>query len=300
MVSFTSDALTARALILGGAIGDAYGAPFEYGPAKGTFTPSWTSAEETGFGLIGRAPKGTWTDDTSMTIATIDSLHDNNGNVNTADMLTKYANWISNGDYTIDGICMDYGRTTIKAVTQGHGCNDAHSNGNGSLMRISPLALTNANDNEIMQISATTHAHPIAMQACVQWVHALRLILNGKPAETAFTESSDYMLTHGLKPVSERFSIIGDLPISEINGSGYVVSTMEAAAWSVINSHDYESAVYNACSLGGDTDTIACIAGSAAGIIYGLDNPNGIPSEWVHDLRGMNLIDNAINELITL
>lgn len=112
MVSFTSNDSIAKALILGGAVGDAYGAPFEgvkrerFTPS---FTPSWTSAAITGSGLIGRAPKGTWTDDTSMTLATIASLKDNDGNVNTADMLSKYAEWVNDGAYTIDGVCADCG-----------------------------------------------------------------------------------------------------------------------------------------------------------------------------------------------
>lgn len=300
MVSFTSNDSIAKALILGGAVGDAYGAPFESTFQRGKFTPSWTSAAITGGGLIGRASKGTWTDDTSMTLATIASLKDNDGNVNTADMLSKYAEWVNDGAYTIDGVCMDCGRTTWQAIAQKHGCDDERSNGNGSLMRIAPLALTDATDDEIMRISATTHAHPVSMHACVQWVHALRLVIGGMDAAGAFAESADYMRANGMESVSERFAHIGDYDKSEISGKGYVVSTMEAAAWSVINADSYEQSVFNACSLGDDTDTVACIAGSVAGVIHGIGGTNGIPEQWIQDLRGMELIGAAINEIESL
>lgn len=320
MVSFTSNDGIAKALILGGAVGDAYGAPFEYTFQRGKFTPSWTSAAITGGGLIGRAPKGTWTDDTSMTLATIASLKDNDGNVNTTDMLFKYAEWVQNGAYTIDGVCTDCGNTTYRAISpfvesiilaqinhtkrraipQRYICDDEHSNGNGSLMRIAPLALTDATDDEIMHISATTHAHPVSMHACVQWVHALRLVIGGMDAADAFAESARYMRASGMGSVSERFAHIGDYDKSEISGKGYVVSTMEAAAWSVINADSYEQSVFNACSLGDDTDTVACIAGSVAGVIHGIGGTNGIPEQWIQDLRGMELINTAINEIESL
>lgn len=303
MVSFTSNDGIAKALILGGAVGDAYGAPFEgvkreeFTPS---FTPSWTSAAITGRGLIGRAPKGTWTDDTSMTLATIASLKDNDGTVDTVDMLDKYTEWVNDGAYTIDGVCADCGGTTWRAISQKHGCDDEHSNGNGSLMRIAPLALTDATDDEIMRISATTHAHPVSMHACVQWVHALRLVIGGMDDADAFAESARYMRVSGMESVSERFAHIGDYDKSEISGRGYVVSTMEAAAWSVINADSYEQSVFNACSLGDDTDTVACIAGSVAGVIHGIGGTNGIPEQWIQDLRGMELINTAINEIKSL
>lgn len=300
MVSFTLNDGIAKALILGGAVGDAYGAPFEYTFQRGRFTPSWTSSAITGGGLIGRAPKGTWTDDTSMTLATIASLKDNDGNVDTADMLSRYAEWVHQGAYTIDGVCTDCGTTTYRAIIQGHGCDDEHSNGNGSLMRIAPLALTDATDDEIMRVSATTHAHPVSMHACVQWIHALRLVIGGMEAAAAFAASSDYMLANGMEPVSERFAHIGDYDESEISGKGYVVSTMEAAAWSVINADSYEQSVFNACSLGDDTDTVACIAGSVAGVVHGIGGTDGIPAQWIRDLRGMNLIAAAINGIESL
>lgn len=63
--------------------------------------------------------------------------------------------------------------------------------------------------------------------------------------------------------------------------SGYVVATLEAALWCVLTENTYEGTVVAAVRLGYDTDTVAAIAGSMSGIIYGRET---IPSEWMNDL----------------
>ena len=72
-----------------------------------------------------------------------------------------------------------------------------------------------------------------------------------------------------------------------IKSSGYVIDTLEASIWSVLNTTDYEEAVIKAVNLGGDTDTIGAIAGSIAGNIYGA---NSIPKRWISKIKKLNYI----------
>lgn len=64
-------------------------------------------------------PAGTWSDDTSMTLATCDSIREL-GHIDTADMRDKFVSWIARGEYTIDGV-FDYGGTTARALHTGKG-----------------------------------------------------------------------------------------------------------------------------------------------------------------------------------
>lgn len=80
-----------------------------------------------------------------------------------------------------------------------------------------------------------------------------------------------------------------DIPKNEIKSSGYVVDTLEAAFWSFLNTDSYKDCVLKAVNLGYDTDTVACVAGSIAGLYYG-----EIPEEWINAIRNRKLIDKII------
>ena len=84
-------------------------------------------------------------------------------------------------------------------------------------------------------------------------------------------------------------SLIQVLDVEEdsIYSSGYVVDSLEASLWSLHNSTGFKSAVGNAVSLGGDTDTIGAITGSLAGLYYGWDN---LPVDWMADLKNKEFI----------
>lgn len=121
---------TLRDCIYGLAVGDALGVPYEFRP-RGTFE----CTDMIGYGTHGQ-PAGTWSDDTSMTLATCDSIREL-GHIDTADMRDKFVGWIANDEYTIDGV-FDYGGTTARALRTGKGGSGERDNGNGSLMRIAP------------------------------------------------------------------------------------------------------------------------------------------------------------------
>lgn len=266
-----------KSAIYGLAIGDALGVPVEF-KQRGTFSVD----DMIGFGTHNQQP-GTWSDDTSMTLATMDSIKECNG-VDVLDMYMKFREWIYEGNYAVDGNVFDYGITTMTAIRQGHGEDAEMSNGNGSLMRILPLAFTDASNMEIEAVSAITHGHYISKIGCVYYVEIARQLLKG----------------HNLKEIIEnmefespydRLSYIHTLNEDDIQSSGYIVHTLEASLWALLTTNSYKDAVLRAVNLGSDTDTVGAVTGGLAGIIYGLD---GIPEGWLEALRGKEIIDRCL------
>lgn len=249
--------------IYGLAVGDALGVPYELRP-RGTFE----CTDMIGYGTH-EQPAGTWSDDTSMTLTTCDSIREL-GHIDTADMRDKFVCWIAHGEYTIDGV-FDYGGTTARALHTGKGGSGERDNGNGSLMRIAPLAFTDATDEEIGEVSAITHAHRTSTDACIIFVELMKDVMNG--------ELPSWVLH--LKGVPEQ----------EIRSGGFVRDTLKAATWCLVNTNSYEACVLAAVNLGDDTDTTAAVAGALAGTTYGL---KAIPQEWIDTLRGKELIEQCL------
>lgn len=254
---------TLRDCIYGLAVGDALGVPYEFRP-RGVFE----CTDMIGYGTHGQ-PAGTWSDDTSMTLATCDSIREL-GHIDTADMRDKFVSWIAHGEYTIDGV-FDYGGTTARALHTGKGGSGERDNGNGSLMRIAPLAFVDATDDEICEVSAITHAHRTSTESCVTFIRLLRSVMDGALPSWVFQ--------------------LKDAPERGIRSGGFVRDTLKAATWCFINTNSYEDCVLAAVNLGDDTDTTAAVAGALAGTAYGID---AIPREWIDSLRGKELIERCL------
>lgn len=294
--------------IIGHAVGDAMGVPTEFCIRERLLSNPVTK-------MIGSAktgqPAGSWSDDTSMEICTIDSFIQNS-KFDYADIMTKWSEWINENKYTANGETFDVGRTCLRAIrnfSRGEtptncGLNDENSNGNGSLMRMLPVALYSYYrchfDNEIMDltnnISSLTHAHNISKLGCYIYVRFIMCLLDGKSKEEAYEyiKSIDY-LPYGEYAISKYDRIlkndIKSYKIDDISSSGYVVDTLECALWILLNSNSYEETIIASTNIGNDTDTIGAIAGSMAGIIYGI---NSIPGSWLDTLlRKDYLIDLA-------
>lgn len=295
----------AEAVVWGGAVGDALGAGYERTIHRGDpvdLSHMVGAMLHAGQRERIELPAGLWTDDTSMTIALIDSLHANHGAVDTADEAARWTAWLEHGEYSsLDGVAVGTGATTRKALLEyGHGVDSIDANGNGSLMRTSPLALVGATDAGIMLSSAVTHAHRVSKIACVIWCWFLRRLASGEEPKTAWGEALDSVGEPVLEIVSTRLREIWRLPEPEINSTGYVVDTLEACAWLVTNveRHDcYQAVVEAAVRLAGDTDTIAKIAGEAAAIAYG---PETIPSTWRSETVKPELLEEAVDQLAAL
>ena len=346
----------------------------EHDRAKGVLIkPHWTSCIATGVETIGPMPVGTWSDDTALTLATIDSLAHTQGRLDVTDMRARFLSWLQDGAYTPDHCCRDCGATVARALRQGYGCSGERDNGNGSLMRIAPLALTDASDAEIMAISAVTHAHYWSTFSCVLWVHFLRFLLQGATLRLALVSMLNYaqevrgaLVSQGsVITASERYGHerwaradplieirVGESGVSEttaINSlardsstcknstcassacesstcesstcenypierltqvtslsaaavcpSGFVIDTLESALWALLNSKSFEKVMVHSCQFGGDTDSIAAVAGSAAGIIYGLQGEQGIPARYLTEVWGQELLQKALSQITAL
>ncbi len=268
-----------RALVYGAAVGDALGVPFEF-----LTRDSFACSDMVGGGIHGM-PKGTFSDDTSMLIALCDSIRENEGRLVEDDMRTKFRAWLYEGAYTPDGTVFDVGNATATALDQEFGCTSERSNGNGSLMRIAPLALTDATDDEIRMASAITHAHPISTESCVYFVHILRDVLQGMPLEDAVANNV---------PALDVFVNLPAIMIESrdsVASSGYVIHTLGAALWCAYHTASYKDCVLAAVNLGSDTDTTACVAGALAGALYGYE---AIPVAWLDELRGKDVIESCL------
>lgn len=262
-----------KAVMYGLAIGDALGVPYEF-QQRDTFTC---------MGMVGHGthnqPAGTWSDDTALSLATLDSFTECGGKPDTADMLMRYQMWLKHGMYMPDGKTFDSGITVATAIRSGHGCDGLDDNGNGSLMRMAPCAFYHLTDEEIRQVSAITHAHEISMTACVQYARIIERLLSHVPPYKTITDSG--------------FPFDPTIPRTEVKSDGFVLHTLNAALWCLSNTDNYQDCVLAAVNLGEDTDTTASVAGALAGAIYGFES---IPQEWVGKLRGRELIDMYVSE----
>lgn len=246
---------------MGLAVGDAMGLPYEF-RSRGHFN----CTEMIGYGTHGQ-PLGTWSDDTSMTLATLASLKKNSRKVVTDDIRDNFRDWLFNSKYTARGEVFDVGMTTGRAIREWQPGRSERDNGNGSLMRILPLAFTDCTDDEVRSVSAITHAHWIAKEACVIYVYVARRLIAGEPMRNIVPRLKF------IKPF-DRLSRIDELGVGQIRSTGYVVDTLEAALWAVSHTGDWEKNFKNdllhAINLGDDTDTVGAVTGGLAGIIYGV------------------------------
>lgn len=296
-----------RGAIFGHVIGDALGVPVEFVPRQKL--QNHPVREMVGGGNRGY-PAGTWSDDSSMTLCALTSLIQCNGFDDT-DMMRRFAMWAQDGYMTAMGRAFGIGRTTFAAICrflQGehfplYGGMSEKDNGNGSLMRILPVVLfhffckTNESDKQkiktIYYASQLTHSHLRSQVACGIYSFIAEELLH-KPIKSSillgikkslrfYQDHEEYL--HFSRLFSEEFS---SLPAEEIKSSGYVVDTLEAAVWCLINSDTYKDCVLKAVNLGGDADTIAAITGGLAGILYG---DTALPETWLTQLAESKMID---------
>lgn len=286
--------------IIGLAIGDALGVPAEFKSRNELKLKPIT--DMVGDGQY-NLPAGTWSDDTSMTIATIDSII-NKKTIDTNDIASKFLDWFRNAKYTATNKTFDIGRTTLQALAKYElklcdasncGENNEYSNGNGSLMRILPIAYYIYNkkitDNQkiyniVKEVSSITHAHEISILGCYIYVQFALELLNGhdKIATYKSIQNQDYSMFSNdtIKKYSRILNNdIQKLDKDSISTSGYIVSTLEATMWLFLNSNDYNSTVIKAVNMGDDTDTVAACTGGLLGLYYGIETIN---DKWKQDL----------------
>lgn len=291
-----------KSAMLGHAVADAMGVPVEFESRETLKKDPVTGYRGYGSHSV---PAGTWSDDTSMNLASLDSL---SWGLDYGDMLERFCRWKNQAAYTATDEVFDMGISTVEALRRFErgttplecGGTGEHDNGNGSLMRIIPAVfyckyrMTNAALPEkltvIHNISALTHAHPRSKIACGIYAFVLWALLdtgdktaiaNGlRLAEAFYRNEPEFQ--QEFPRYKRTFQMADTLPLEEtIRSGGYVVDTLEAALWCLLTTENYRDCVLKAVNLGRDTDTVAAVAGGLAGVLYGAED---IPEEWLDGL----------------
>ena len=298
--------------IIGLAVGDAIGVPLEFLNREDLINnPVTTMLED----KKERIPKGSWSDDTSLNIALIDSINKNQ-KVDLYDIGQRFIAWGENGEYTPTGKMFGIGRTTLKAIARLEegklapeecGGDTESENGNGSLMRILPLVYycysKNLNEKEIYEVvknvSSITHRHEISIMGCFIYVMYGISLLNDKNLLQSYKyiKKLKYNTYFSKETIDKYKRILGEniakCELEEIKSTGFVIDTLEATIWTLLNTDSYNQAIIGAINLGGDADTVGACVGGVAGIYYGLESIN---KDWIKDLQKYDYIENMCNE----
>ena len=267
--------------LVGLACGDAVGTTVEF-QTRGTFPPV---TDMVGGGPFGLAP-GLWTDDTSMALCLAESLLAVGG-FDPVDQMNRYLDWWHRGHLSSTGECFDIGMTVRAALARFEvtrdpfaGSTDPETAGNGALMRLAPVVLFYAPDRGQVQrfavdSSRTTHAAPEALDCSRLLAH----VIAGALADSSKSEMLD---SGSLRLASPRVAAIAAGSYlhkgeADVSGTGYCVTSLEAALWCFHTTDSFEQAILRAVNLGDDADTTAAIVGQIAGAYYGLES---IPTAW--------------------
>ena len=291
--------------IMGLVVGDALGMPVQFIEREELKNCPVTTME--GFGTY-NMPPGTWSDDSSMALATLVSIRAKNG-IDCDDIMGRFMDWNLKGDYTPAGEAFDQGNTCMGAIFhyakykdyKTCGKTGERANGNGALMRIMPVCLyayEKVSKNEwtekqaieaVHLVSSLTHNHMRSKMACGIYYFMVKSILDNEGdlsarLQTGVDEAKRFYQAdianyvefahYGRLLDSDRFSQYNE---KDIKSSGYVVDSLEAAVWSLLGTDSFEEALLKAVNLGDDTDTVGAIAGGLAGLYYGYKK---IPKEW--------------------
>ncbi|WCG35244.1 ADP-ribosylglycohydrolase family protein [Companilactobacillus farciminis] len=294
-------------ILYAGVVGDALGVPVEFDKRDSYYIDSMTTG-------TWEQPAGSWSDDTSFTLPLIENLM---AEQSYDDLMQKFVNYMFHNEYTPNGVAFGIGNTCAKALRNwsvNHypalECGDpsVEANGNGALMRLAPLAIHLANEKDISkrldlerEYTSLTHRHPRSIVASYIYLEIIHDLLNG----CSLRSSLDNLPNRLTKALQGRFDELKELPYfeamfqpdfattlrKEIKSSGYVVDTLLASTWSVLNSTSIDGAVILAVNLGEDTDTIASITATLASCENLSDHIN---DDWKSQLQNRPLLDKFI------
>ena len=295
--------------LLGLLVGDALGVPYEF--HSPTDIPPLPDIEFEPPGNFHRShnsvPPGTWSDDGAQALVLLASLN-YCGELDLGDFGRRLINWYDNGYLAVDNHVFDVGVQTscaLQRLADGappdeSGLADETANGNGSLMRVLPLALWHQGTDEQLvhdahQQSLVTHGHMRSQVCCALYCLWARFTLAS--ASDSWNEAVSRLREIYGSGSAAREELEGSIRPDDnvaVQGSGYVVDCLRSARWAQA-AGDYEQVVKAAISLGRDTDTTACVAGGIAGV---RDGVAAIPERWRAKLRGADLYESELAKLI--
>lgn len=268
--------------VLGSAVGDALGAPYEFGPAG-----ELTARGEEMRGGGGWDP-GEATDDTQMAVLVGESLLEHGG-LELADIFGRFQRWAA-------GEPKDIGLQTEDVLTNGEAWDlaaalhfqiNARAAGNGSLMRASTSAVYFAADGRegtmdaARRIAALTHGDRAAWEGTAVLHELVRVTLDGGDPLAVLPEVLDAVHPDH----RERYrTVLGPdwHPGLATEFNGAVWPCLGSAVWALRTTGGFADAVRAAVDLGGDTDTVAAVTGTLAGARYG---QSALPREWTTPLH---------------
>ena len=281
--------------LLGLAVGDALGTAVEF-QARDSFPPV---TGMTGGGVFNLAP-GQWTDDTSMALCIAASLTET-GAYDPRDQLARFVRWYRDGYLSSTGRCFDIGNQTRAALEEFEATGEPYreaiggmSSGNGSLMRLAPVAMAFCDDPDAAgrfsaDSSRTTHPAVECVEACGAYGRLIAAAIEGASRTELYVLAADLAeqvtnpdlatILRGSYRVKER---------DEISSSGYVLHSLEAALWALARTDDFLEGALLAVNLGDDADTVGAIYGQLTGALYGR---SGIPENWRNRLHDVGMIE---------
>lgn len=298
-----------KGCLIGLAVGDALGAPLEFWPREKVVE----YVKKNGLEMIQFKRGGSicnvgfYTDDTSMTICLAESLLEKGFDLE--HQYTLFKKWFLDGYATPEGKqSYGIGQQTLRALMSGKGFRygvdkeNYNAGGNGTIMRIAPIALKYHNNfkeikEKSLSASYLTHNNLVASWACVVLNTLISLSIENKEKKEAmdttlkmyekeFPKEILRLMEHDYQNWDEY-----SYPIS-----GYSVDTLRIALWAWLTSDSFEESIRKAILLGNDTDTFAAVTGSLAGAYYGL---SGIPSRWADNLARNSYIKDLARKLNT-
>lgn len=313
--------------MMGLLMGDALGVPVEFMKREQIANRAIGCVKSMeGYGTF-NMPEGTWSDDSSMALATLASIN-KKGMIDLDDIMQNFIKWVNDGSFTPFGLAFDIGNTCNKAIAKYEvmrdvnncGVTGEYANGNGALMRILPVCVywsQKMRNNELVSldnavssiesVGALTHNHKRSAIACGIYFFIIKKLFtyqgnNTKALNELVQEAMDEAFSFYSKDKTcheelEYYEELLDIEVlseyeaDEITGSGYVVDSITASIWCLVTTDSYKDCVLKAVNLGDDTDTTAAIAGGLAGQYYGVD---GIPTEWIKCLQGKNIISEVV------
>ena len=309
--------------IMGVVVGDALGCPVQFETREEVAWHPVTGMR--GYGTF-NLPAGSWTDDSSLTLALLESIR-RRKQIDLDDIMENFMKWLYDGEFTPYGQSYDIGRGTMQAISRYSinknagkcGGREESDNGNGSLMRILPVCIYCSemksrgefSDQDAVEtvhaVGSLTHAHIRSNIACGLYFFMVHQLLTGtgtlpERLQAGLTKGFAFYESYlAYKENLHYYDRLRDLtvfsciPEDRIKSSGYVVDTLEAAVWSLVKTDRFDQALLKAVNLGNDTDTVGAIAGGLGALYYGYD---AIPGDWLYAVKRREWIEGLCSEVL--
>ena len=251
--------------------------------------------------------EGTWSIPTSLAIAIKESF-DKHNKLNRNSIMKRLVA-IYNGDYSLLRHSFSFGRTTKMSIERYidepdlEKCGEISigQNGSGALLMMYPIAyysyINKLQEKEVLNLVTyvvkLTHNHELNILGCYIYTLYLLFLLRGKDkyASLSMVQCCDFSMFHS-EYLDLYSSILKDslknISLNDIKTDGYIVSTLEASLYVLLNSDNFSQSIIGAINLGNRSDIIGSIVGCMAGILYKSEN---IPEEWINKLRGKDILN---------